>query len=542
VASTFRVGVPLAAATLALLVAGAPAAAAPKRITGKLSEPGYTVIALAANGKATSVRVKRRRFRLRPPARSVTLQLRARNGRYAGPVVVGREQKGKRVIVGVGAGVRLGRVRVRRGHATVAKRLDRGAIDGRRRARARKGVPIGNGRNLGRVRSRGRGGRRLGLDLDVDGVPNVLDIDDDGDRIIDNVDRSGSARASQSGGEAFTTHFTLGQPADLNFTVNANAGSSDEQITQALPSFARIDLTILPGDSPELDCGAPQSRADPRLGGLVYCTRGGTGEGAAPPPPGSAFGGRTAFPGDPGGRFDPDGDGFGSLTNNAGDAVPNQALFPGATADQIGAGDLLIQRVVRGGVEVQFLTALPYVFGTNPALASFDDGRGNSTSVDYPVAGSDPGPPDPGTRENGFPVKAGPGGDVVLTLTFWRPQRRPIPPETAPWIDIGGLDYSPGIADMGIRCPQSSLSETDPNLTAPPPGTLQGGGFTDLAADRPASATNTLTYTLNLTRCLASHGFSFEPGETRGFKFSAFSHDDAGSSGEAEQQVFFKRQ
>ena len=38
----------------------------------------------------------------------VTLHLRAPNGTYAGPIVVGRRKKGKRAIVGVKAGARLG--------------------------------------------------------------------------------------------------------------------------------------------------------------------------------------------------------------------------------------------------------------------------------------------------------------------------------------------------------------------------------------------------------------------------------------------------
>jgi hypothetical protein len=49
-----QIGALAVATSLALLGANAPAAAAPKPITGKLSQPGYTVIALAANGKAKS--------------------------------------------------------------------------------------------------------------------------------------------------------------------------------------------------------------------------------------------------------------------------------------------------------------------------------------------------------------------------------------------------------------------------------------------------------------------------------------------------------
>ena len=98
---------------------------------------------------------------------------------------------------------------------------------------------------------------------------------------------------------------------------------------------------------------------------------------------------------------------------------------------------MLIQRVSTGGSEQQFTATLQYVFVTTPALVSYDDGQGNSATVSYPgrLGG-------PGTEENPFPVKAGPDGDVVVELKFWRPQRRPIPPETAEWIDIGGLDLA----------------------------------------------------------------------------------------------------
>src|SRR5215213_4657836 len=105
-------------AALAAVVLGmlpATSAAAPRAIAGKLSKKGYTVIALAADGRARSV-VARPGFKVRPPASRITLHLRDAKGRYAGPVVVGRA--GKQVVVGVKAGAKLGRVRVRNGYAT----------------------------------------------------------------------------------------------------------------------------------------------------------------------------------------------------------------------------------------------------------------------------------------------------------------------------------------------------------------------------------------------------------------------------------------
>src|SRR5690349_20286945 len=133
-----RPRIPAAAVAAALLVASAPAAAKLKPITGKVNRPGYTVIALGYDGRAVSSSA--RTFRIAPRSSKVTLQLRDAQGRYAGPVVVGR--RGANVVVGVKAGARLGTVRIRNGYATarVAPRLvDRGRV-----AQARKGVPLGN--------------------------------------------------------------------------------------------------------------------------------------------------------------------------------------------------------------------------------------------------------------------------------------------------------------------------------------------------------------------------------------------------------------
>jgi len=57
--------------------------------------PGYTLVGLAANGKATSVRAKGS-FTLVLPARRVTLHLRAKSGVYAGPIVVGEDERPRR--------------------------------------------------------------------------------------------------------------------------------------------------------------------------------------------------------------------------------------------------------------------------------------------------------------------------------------------------------------------------------------------------------------------------------------------------------------
>lgn len=536
---TARHGVLCVAGLAALSGAVARAGAAPRPIRGELTRPGYTVIALAANGEATSVRA-RRRFRLRPPAPRVTLHLRTPGGGYGGPVVIGRERQGRRAILGVRAGARLGRIAVRRGHAAAVKRLSSFSADPRRWARARRGIPTGAG-NFGFVRSRPSRGA-VAADSDLDGVPDALDVDDDGNRVLDDLDRAPVARAAQPE-SSFNVRSALAAP--LWDTANANATTlAEAALDRTLQTWGRLILELVPGDSAELDCGGVPDPGNPDgwSGGLVYCTRGGTGtvvpRGPDPPAHPSQW---PRFPGPAGGPFDADGDGMGTLA--AQPTAPGAAFFlaPGAATAQMGTGDVLIQRVVTGAGESQLTLMLPFVFVSTPALAAYSDGQGNAAMVGYPVAapipGPSPGPGGPGTDDDPFPVRAGGDGDVVVSLTFWRPQRRPIPPDpvsgggdaclsgdpVCDWIDIGELTYSAAPATgPGGSCPQEAFS-ADPTELAPAesdvPYAPGAGGLVDLKRDGPANAANTLTYTLNLTRCL--RGLAWEPGDARSFNFGA---------------------
>ena len=512
---TAPIGGTCVAVCLALVTSAAPAAAAPKRITGKLSRPRYTVIALAGNGKATSVKATKGKFKLRPPAKKVTLHLRAPNGTYAGPIVVGG--KGKRAIVGVKAGARLGKIKVHKGYAKVKRKPPKKSVDAKRKARAAKGVPIGAG-NFGRVRSKRTHGGAPG-DLDLDGIPNVIDVDDDGDLILDDLDRSTAARSSQAA-PGFGLHSVLGLPPEA--VLNANAAAVTDSEIDTTFQTASGSYLIIGGlaAGAELDCGGAIQQP-PRQEGLRYCSPGGTGR---------AFkgdGNRSGWPRFPD-DFDPDHNGFGT---------PPQ----GATTAEIRTGDVVIERIGGGDTPTEVPATLQYMFATVPALVAYRDTAGNSRSIPYPVS-----PGDPGTNSNGLPAGAPAGGDVVLTLTFWRPQRRPIPPETGDWVDIGGLTYKsivqhvgapPGGTEVAKSCPQSTLSSTD---LSPPPGPFPGGSaLVDPAPDRPASPANTFTYTLNLSECLRQLGVSWNSGETLGLTGEAVS---ANGGGDAEETVVFKRE
>jgi hypothetical protein len=502
----------------------ASAFAKPAPIVGKLSKPGYTVIALGYNGKAVSSRS--RSFRIVPGEAKVTLQLRSADGRYAGPVVVGGT--GSKVVVGVKAGAQLGTIRVQSGYAKLAKAVAAKAVDRRRTAQARKGVPLGTGRNFGLVRSAKQSAAGAGRDMDLDGVPDTLDIDANGNLVLNNEESgTGSrARAAQTGGsQTFSVFSQIG--ARLDGSVNANAAGVSDAAVDALvqgstspPTFQPIgmflDFHVLDGEQVELDCG-----------GLTYCSNGGTGR--VRPPDGR----------DPGPSFpsccDPDGDGFGTMTSTPGPGGPEMVLYPIATAAQIRSGDLMIQRVTTGGVETEVPGTLNFVFNTTPALTSWTSSGGQSGSVSYPVSRGAPG-----TTENPFPVGAGPDGKVVVTMTFWRPQRRAIEGagEGTGFIDLGHLRWSSRLVkQQTVADCQVGYSTTDPNLSAGPDPML--GGFVDNADDAPANPANTVTYSLDFSACLASKNATWSSGDSIQLEIVARSQ---GGGDNSAQQVIFKRQ
>jgi hypothetical protein len=507
---------------VACLCAAAPAPARQKPITGKVSKKGYTVIAIGSNGSAASS--AKRSFRIVPKSSKVTLQLRDAAGRYAGPVVVGGSKS--KVVVGVRAGAKLGTIRVHSGYATahVAKRYLLRAWA----AQARKGVPLGNGKNFGLVRSKKHGPAG---DQDMDGVPDVLDIDANGNLILNNTDRSSHRRAHVAqdqpapGPAQFSVFSQIGAPIDISLNANAT-GVSDAQIDalvqggttppyQPLGTF--LVFTGLPSGDVQLDCG-----------GLSYCSPGGTGLTRAPggPPDPSQ-----AFPS----CCDADNNGWGTMVGNPGPGGQEFDLYPKATSSQIKTGDTMIEHMSDGS---ELPGALNFVFNTTPALVSWTDTAGEAGKVTYPVAAGGPG-----TRQNPIAVSAGKDGLVQLTMTFWRPQRRAIAGagEGDGFIDIGHLSWEARLVGNGpnsvVDC-QNGLSTTDPNLT--PTGDTNLASLTDGANDAPADPKNTLTYTLNFNACLDGTnnkgGLTFARGDT--IQLEIVARSPVGGDNSA-QQVYF---
>jgi hypothetical protein len=518
----------LLAVCFAMLLAPAALAARSHAPISGRAPAGYTVIALALDGRAAAAEVPRSgRFRVVPTAARVTLQLRAPDGTYAGPVVFASHGP-HQVVVGVRAGARLGTIRVARGFGEVVH-VARSALDMTRLAYAKRRRPRGAGR-LGHVRrwpSLGRSGgtgpsartlaKHRGGDLDQDGIPDAIDVDDDGDLRLDNVDnrtRLGGSIASAQNADPYQptsllnvgleesylaerfgyAHGVAGYP--LNDDVPRPTSPEDRAKLRDLAISQRsLVLFPLPGGNAELDCG-----------GLIYCRAGGSGRDIT----------RThAFPDE----FDADGDGFGLMTdsrplNPARDGFgtaqqidrPIFALAPGTglrTApglNGIGSGDQYLERFPDGLVQP---TTLGYVFDSVPAIKSYGQ-EGATTEIAYPVPETGPG-----TERDPFPITV----SRPLTLEVWRPQRRALPGEAgcsanaqtcSEGVDIGGLTYvvagkTNEQARQTWHCPPSAYGL--PPGASPEAAQLGADGVTDMAPDRPSDSARVVRFTVTLSQC-----------------------------------------
>jgi hypothetical protein len=550
-----------------LLTFSAAAAAKPLIVSGRLDRAGYTVVALGYNGKVAISRA--RAFRLKVPAEGLTLQLVTRKGVYGGPVVIG--SKGRWALEGIRRSVNLGRINVipSAGYARVAHPLNKKTfnktVDTRRLVLTRHGAPLGNGRNFGFVKSPGHGASGAGLDRDQDGVPDAFDVAANGRKILNALVptggnthgvrlargsmRTATAAASDPASAPVPAGVTPTPPSlqfdwmsqiflSLDETLNADAaGVSKEQIDAMLVQHLNLKGGLPNADLLELDCG-----------GLPYCSRGTsadvvTGDDMGPNPltePLSNFFNASGFP-------VLIGPGAAPLETTHG--APEFSLMPRATSDQIQTGDTPILRTTTGGVLTQTPKPIDFVFDTVPALASYDDGVGDSGAISYPAP-----PGEPGTQLNPIPVAANSTGDLVVALRFWRPQRKGIPGAGEPaFMDIGHLEYTvdatslaqaaagPGVHTTASSCSPASLRTNTPGLSvSSQPGPGAGEGFViDSADDQPANPANLLGFSIDLTKCITDGGAPGLPVGTEGML--GLKANAPGSSDHAVQNVWIKR-
>ena len=139
------------------------------------------------------------------------------DGSYFGPVVLKAALKQAFCTVAGKADLRLGTMSLKQGYALVARApLGRYDTHSPYAVTATRGKPIGAGK-AGRVRvGKLLGYRGDGGDLDRDGLIGAFDIDDNGNRILDNADRTGrgDAAAGRHGRAARVRRRPLGALGD----------------------------------------------------------------------------------------------------------------------------------------------------------------------------------------------------------------------------------------------------------------------------------------------------------------------------------------
>jgi hypothetical protein len=141
-------------------------------------------------------------------------------------------------------------------------------------------------------------------------------------------------------------------------------------------------------------------------------------------------------------------------------------------------------------------------------------------------------------------------GNYVFSGTYFRPQRKGIAGAGEPsFMDIGGLRYAmqlpnvpgapspaPGAQQGAPQCSAASLATSDANLA--PAGGGAAGLLQDRAADAPASVSNKLSFSVDLSRCVADKGGSLGPGMTFRIHPEAFAAGD--SPDHALQTIWLK--
>ena len=486
-------------------------------LNGKLKNgSGYTVIILSENGEVRSAAVNSKgvfSFSKLPRnfTKNATLQLQDSTGQYAGPVVL-RAAKNKAYTYLSGVlprgqkGIALGELNLKSGYAQGGNKLLPALINSKRFVRATStGIPLGAGKS-GLVNTvatargtfqKSTGSQPAGGDSDRDGTPDVFDVDDNGDL---NLDATDATTASSTGRQNPFSTLYLGFSESLNANIASVTQSSIDAVISGANRFALIFFLPL---EPNSTVTGAHVICNPSI---PYC---------------NPISGTAVYSGVSESSMDLRGQLWRDInTNRSGypnlERISRGALVAGIQP-RVGTsgfrpGDLFLIEYTNSSNQVvsRRTMSLPPYFVTVPAVRSFDTGSG-AQQVDYT------NPNTPGANSSS-PIVLGSNG--LLKLTFWRPQRQTIAgAESGSYRDMGRLHYGVIIngGSQEVTCAglYSELSESLTENGAALPGgsfTSQSGAILwpldDAASDGEPSASNVLSFTVNLKSCLARMGGS----------------------------------
>lgn len=298
----------------------------------------------------------------------------------------------------------------------------------------------------------------------------------------------------------------------MGLIVNADESSATQaQIAATMEKNLGLALTMISkGSLVELDCT-----------GLTYCSVGGTGMTQLAINSGPYVGSTIPFPS---AMLDKT-TGFGELV---GPATPTGLIGsdrgfsfqPTAPASQIGSGNVITEVVTSGGSTTATPATIDFVFETVPAVASYRDTGGGSLAITYPDVSQ------VGSMSNPLRFAVGANGDVVVGFTAYRPQRAGVVGAgEAAFRDIGSLSYAIDVPHASANgstpgggvssCPASSHSGLSPTLAFGTGMDTTAGNSTnrmlDAQSDPHASSTDAFSFTLDVTKCLQSVGWTSWP-------------------------------
>lgn len=530
----------LVAASLLVPITGAHAGTVSGRITN--AQPGMKVLLVANDGSALSAKVKpngkftlkgskkvmRKAFPKKGPGPTLHL---LRNDIYAGPVLLGVKspKKGYARLLGQGPKqVNLGTLTVKKqGFVKVTKRVSAKALDTKRTVRLRNKVPLGAGTQgaTGRL-ARTAGVPRYaasvlppsqtgpGADADADGVPNLADVDMNGDQILDAAQL---AQVEQTlGGEQLAGSQVLeNRPfkaanvikiLDTSRTVSVNSNANADVTWEELTTYLNEQLSIETGVEsnglrqlfcPETSAEAPcdlvrrVSAVEVNCQLLDYC---GLTSQAVIRAAGALDGQLLRSILLPNGAF--------PLTDQSNGYERNFSMYfaPKVTnqANLLLVGDAYEFVLKEGDTELgRQATVLTSSVATAPEFVS--------------VAGQ----PYTLPRDDRNPITLTPEQAAALTVAFYRPQRLNSQDMTGPapeLLDRGGLEYGFTVRDIsnpggeGYWCRAEQVTSTSPDLVALEPGPGPGGIKVARLFDTNMSPANggVLSYQVDLNGCLTN--------------------------------------
>ncbi len=468
---------------------------------------GLHVVVVQSNGtsKKTTITSTKGTFKVvGATLAGASIQLVSKNGTYFGPVLLGGSGTKVYATIKGSGNLVLGTFKRKSGYAAALAPAGRYFTTAAYTVTAKSGKPVGAGKlgliKVGNGKSTLKGYNGQGRDADLDGIPGAFDIDDNGNLIIDNVDRttrsgrslrrfSPALRAicptpdqpqpagctppdgtpsggTPSGGTTtefkLFSNFKLTDATSINVSIPGITGI-DALIDAAVPTTVTLATQVMGATSSTLDCL-----------GNTYCAPHGTY-----PLVNSVAATYT-----------------GAFLNLSKGTTGDAQITPGAARTDIGSGNAFLQ--IDGATS--YPGVLNFVFNTAPALKSYNVGAGEQTLI-YDASGVSASGMTPST-----PITTT-AGATSITVTFWRPQRSALSSEAwfgsaNPWTDIGGLAYRADTPNAPTGSTKRSCaggySAGSANGVAVTAGT---DGVVDPALDAEASAANTISWTIDLATC-----------------------------------------